>query len=91
MRLTAANRSRFSWLSVCVGILVLVGGCIFSVTLRNPGGPPVPAREAESAKQLAYNAICIGAAIAVGIPLLLSVLEWKGGSKQHHRTNDENE
>ncbi|MEO1529896.1 MAG: hypothetical protein AAFX06_31160, partial [Planctomycetota bacterium] len=67
-------RSRISRLSFLLGVVVILGGFIVSIAMRNPGGPPVSARDAQAATRVAYMAFGIGAAIAVLGPCGLAAL-----------------
>lgn len=82
-----STRSRLSWAAVVAGVLVILGGCIFSIALRNPGGPVVPIREAQRAIRLAYMACALGATIAIGVPALLSFVGRVRNSRSPEEAN----
>ncbi|QDT03932.1 hypothetical protein K227x_23180 [Rubripirellula lacrimiformis] len=63
-------------MSVITGVAVTIVGCFYSIALRNPGGPPVSAGDAQGAIQLAYISCGIGATIALGVPVILMLLAY---------------
>ncbi len=71
----ATTRTCLSWLSMIAGTCIILGGCFISIALRNPGGPPVPVKDANQAIQFAYIACAVGAFIAIAIPVALT---WSG-------------
>ncbi|MCC9603550.1 hypothetical protein LOC67_23625 [Stieleria sp. JC731] len=65
------TKRAISLTAVLVGVTTIIFGCLISIASRNPGGPPLPASLAGRAVQIAYAASALGAAIAIGIPILL--------------------
>ena len=63
-----------SWVAVATGILVIVGGFVYSISLGNSGGPPLPATESQLAILVARAAFGTGAAIAIAGPIMLQFL-----------------
>lgn len=72
--MTPKTNHRLCWLSVMAGFCMIIGGCAYSIALRNPGGSPVSEAERLHAIRVFYVAAGIGAAVAVLPPAMLMSL-----------------
>jgi hypothetical protein len=75
MPMKPKTNHRLCWLSVMIGFCIIIGGCNYSIALRNPGGMPVSEAERQYAIRVFYVAAGIGAAVATLIPATLMYLQ----------------
>lgn len=73
--MTAKSTHRLCCLSVMIGFCIIIGGCNYSIALRNPGGSPVSEAERQKAIQVFYFTSAIGATVATLIPATLMYLQ----------------
>ena len=60
---------RIAWVFVCVGVLVILGGCFVSMAMKNPGGIPVSLDEERRANFVFIVCCRVGAAVGIGVPI----------------------